>query len=118
MTISLLVLLIGVAGALQSTTRVGRFRWRLMLVGAILGGLLAQLRYTEGPCSWVVGLPFAVTRVQTNCGDVRWTTGPSVLARVGDIVVGIATVVLAGSLFLLARSRRAKPANTGPLAPK
>jgi hypothetical protein len=105
-TISVLVLLIGVAAALRSSTRVGRFLWRLMLAGAILGGVLAQLRYADGQCSWVVGWPFAVTRVQTNCGDVWSEVGPSVLARIGDIVVAMAAVLLAGSSLPLVRRGR------------
>jgi hypothetical protein len=108
-TISILMLLIGVAAAGRSTTRVGRFLWGLMLAGAILGGVLAQLRYGDGQCSWVVGWPFAVTRVQTNCADVWSTFGPSVLARIGDIVVAMAAVLLAGnSLPLVRRIRLAR----------
>jgi hypothetical protein len=99
----MLVLLGGVIAALRSNTRLGRLLWRLMLVGAILGGVLAQLKYADGECSWVVGWPIAVTRVQTNCSDVWFTSGPSLLARIGDIVAAIAAAVLAGSPLLLIR---------------
>ena len=101
--ISLLVLLMGITGVLRSNTRVGRLIWRMMLVGAILGGVLAQLKYADGQCSWVVGWPFAVTRVQTACTDVWLTFGPSALARIGDIVVAMAAVLLAGSSLLFIR---------------
>jgi hypothetical protein len=108
-TSSILVLVIGVAAALRSTTRVGWFLWHLLLAGAILGGVLAQLRYASGQCSSVVGWPFPVTGVQTNCGDVWSTFGPSVLARIGDIVFAMAAVLLAGSFLpLVRRSRPAK----------
>jgi hypothetical protein len=66
---------------------------------------LAQLKYADGKCSWVVGWPFAVTRVQTACTDVWLTSGPSVLARIGDIVVAIAAVLLAGGSLLLVGRR-------------
>jgi len=104
--ISILVVLIGITAVLRSTTCLGRLLWRMMLAGAILGGILAQLRYADGQCSWAVGWPFAVTRVHTNCADVWSTSDPSALARIADIVVAMAAVVLAGSSLLLVGRRR------------
>jgi hypothetical protein len=102
--ISLLVLLGGIAAVLHRHRRVGRLLWRMMLAGAILGGFLAQLKHADGPCSWIVGWPFAVTRVQNGCADVWFTSGPSVLARVGDIGVAmVAALLMSGFLLLIGR---------------
>jgi hypothetical protein len=107
--ISILVLLAGMAAVLLSTTRAGPWLWRMMLVGAILGGSLAQLRYAEGHCSWSVGWPFAVTRVHTNCGDVWATSRPNAVARIGNIAIAMTAMVLAGSsCVIIGRRRRAR----------
>jgi hypothetical protein len=95
--LSCILLLTGVVVAM-----VGRRRqalWWSVVIGAVIGGALAQIKYPDGACSWAVGWPFAVTRVQTACGDVWLTHGPRVLARVGDITASIAASLLVFALW-------------------
>jgi hypothetical protein len=104
--VSILLLLAGITAALYSKTRVGRLLWRTMLAGVILGGVLAQVKYADGECSWIVGWPFVVTRFDNVCADVEFTSGPYLLARMGDIGVAMAAAFMVGGPLMLIRRKR------------